>query len=42
MTEAAATIEILETLNTKEVKADEKSIEQKMRLYNAIRWQRTN
>ena len=40
MTEAAAAIEILETLNTKEVKADEKSIEQKMRLYNAIRWQR--
>lgn len=37
MTEAAAAIEILETLNTKEVKADEKSIEQKMRLYNAIR-----
>lgn len=37
MRETAAAIEILETLSTKEIRADEKSIEQKMRLYNAIR-----
>lgn len=36
MTEAALAIEILQRLNTEEVKADEKSIESKMRLYNAI------
>ncbi len=37
MSETPPAIEILETLNTKEIKADEKSIEQKMRLYDAIR-----
>jgi Fe2+ or Zn2+ uptake regulation protein len=37
MRETAVAIEILETSGTKEIRADEKSIEQKMRLYNAIR-----
>ncbi len=35
--ETKSAIEILETLGTKEIRADERSIEQKMRLYNAIR-----
>ncbi len=35
--ETQSAIEILETLSTREIRADEKSIEQKMRLYNAIR-----
>ncbi len=35
--EAAAAIGILETLSTKEIKADERSIERKMRLYRAVR-----
>jgi Fe2+ or Zn2+ uptake regulation protein len=35
--ESKSTIEILETLSTKEIKANEKNIEQKIRLYNAIR-----
>jgi Fe2+ or Zn2+ uptake regulation protein len=34
--ETASAIEILETLNTKEIQADEKSIKRKMRLYNEI------
>lgn len=34
--ETANAIEILETLKTKEIKADHRTIEQKMRLYNAI------
>ena len=37
LSENATGIDILEKLGTKEIKADEKSIEQKMRLYNAIR-----
>jgi hypothetical protein len=35
--ETQSAIETLETLSTKEIRADEKSIEQKMKLYNAIR-----
>ena len=34
--ETASAIEILETLNAKEIQVDEKSIRRKMRLYNAI------
>jgi hypothetical protein len=35
--DVAFAIELLEALGTKEIKADEKAIQQKMRLYNAIR-----
>lgn len=37
MKEIETAIEILEAIKTKETKADERSIEQKMRLYNAVR-----